>query len=113
MLAFTPTTGEEMARLRHAVGGHLYGGPSFAGAVAADLDLALLEPANDWLTHLPFEYTHRDITLTTIGEARWSRTPSVIYRLTRRRPDGCLAVAPFAWRVVSRRAWWRCGASGP
>ncbi|SCL29253.1 ATP-grasp domain-containing protein [Micromonospora inyonensis] len=66
------------ARLRHAVGGHLYGGPIFAGAVAEDLDLALLEPADDWLTRLPYEYTHRDIALTTLGEARWSRTPMFV-----------------------------------
>ncbi|MER7334609.1 MULTISPECIES: ATP-grasp domain-containing protein [unclassified Micromonospora] len=66
------------ARLRRAVGGHLYGGPNFAGALAADLDLALLEPADGWLAQLPYEYTHRDITLTTLGEARWSRTPMFV-----------------------------------
>ncbi|MGC5021297.1 ATP-grasp domain-containing protein [Micromonospora sp. DT47] len=66
------------ARLRRAVGGHLYGGPIFAGVVAADLDLALLEPADDWLARLPYEYTRRDITLTTLGEARWSRTPMFV-----------------------------------
>jgi hypothetical protein len=62
-------------RLRHAAGGHLYGGPALASAVAPDLDVALLEPTDDWLTSLPFEYTQRDIALTTLGEARWSRTP--------------------------------------
>jgi hypothetical protein len=66
------------ARLQHDVGGHLYGGPSFAGAVAEDLDLALLEPADDWLARLPYEYTRRDIALTTLGEARWSRTPMFV-----------------------------------
>ena len=65
-------------RLRHAVGGHLYGGPTFAGTVAVDLDLALLEPTDDWLTRLPYEYTRRDITFTTLGEARWSRTPMFV-----------------------------------
>jgi hypothetical protein len=58
-----------------AAGGHVYGGPVFAGEVAADLDLVLLEPTDDWLTRLPYEYTRRDIMLTTLGEARWSRTP--------------------------------------
>ncbi|WP_155371376.1 ATP-grasp domain-containing protein [Catellatospora vulcania] len=65
-------------RLRHTVGGHVYGGPVFAGTVAADLDLALLEPDDDWLTRLPYEYTHREISLTTLGEARWSRTPMFV-----------------------------------
>lgn len=65
-------------RLQRVAGGHLYGGPTFAARVAADLDLALLEPADDWLTRLPYEYTCRDITLTTLGEARWSRTPMFV-----------------------------------
>lgn len=65
-------------RLRDVAGGHLYGGPVFAGTVAADLGLALLEPDDDWLTRLPYEYTHRAITLTTLGEARWSRTPMFV-----------------------------------
>ncbi len=65
-------------RLRHATGGHLRGGPAFAGAVATDLGLALLEPDDDWLTKLPYEYTRRDIVLTTLGEARWSRTPMFV-----------------------------------
>ncbi|GAA3207168.1 ATP-grasp domain-containing protein [Dactylosporangium siamense] len=65
-------------RLRRAGDGHLYGGPTFAAAVAADLDLALLEPADDWLARLPYHYVHRDISLTTLGEARWSRTPMFV-----------------------------------
>ncbi|MEV4412592.1 ATP-grasp domain-containing protein [Catellatospora sp. NPDC049609] len=65
-------------RLRRAPGGHLYGGPIFAGAVAADLDLVLLEPADDWLARLPYEYSRREVTLTTLGEARWSRTPMFV-----------------------------------
>ncbi|SCL29150.1 protein of unknown function [Micromonospora pallida] len=66
------------ARLQHSAGGHLYGGPTFAAAVAPDLDLVPLEPADDWLPQLPYEYTHRDIALTTLGEARWSRTPMFV-----------------------------------
>ncbi|MEU7824198.1 ATP-grasp domain-containing protein [Catellatospora sp. NPDC049133] len=64
--------------LRQSAGAHLFGGPVFAGAVAADLGLALLEPDDGWLTRLPYEYTRRDITLTTLGEARWSRTPMFV-----------------------------------
>lgn len=66
------------AQLRQARGGHLYGGPNFAAAVASDLDLAMLEPADDWLVQLPYEYTRRDITLTTLAEARWLRTPTFV-----------------------------------
>lgn len=66
------------ARLRGTTAAHLYGGPLFAGAVAADLDLALLEPDDDWLARLPYEYRHRDIALTTLGEARWSRIPMFV-----------------------------------
>ncbi|MEV0457386.1 ATP-grasp domain-containing protein [Catellatospora methionotrophica] len=65
-------------RLRHAAGAHLYGGPVFAGAVADDLGLALLEPDDDWLVRLPHAFTHREIALTTLGEARWSRTPMFV-----------------------------------
>jgi hypothetical protein len=66
------------ARLRGCEGGHLYGGPVFAAAVGADLDLALLEPADDWLPRLPEEFRRRDIALTSLGEARWSRTPMFV-----------------------------------
>ncbi|GAB3846082.1 ATP-grasp domain-containing protein [Dactylosporangium cerinum] len=65
-------------RLRRLGDGHLYGGPTFAAAVAADLDLALLEPADDWLARLPYHFVHRDISITTLGEARWSRTPMFV-----------------------------------
>jgi hypothetical protein len=66
------------ARLRGAAGGHLYGGPTFAAALSAELDLALLEPADDWLPRLPAEYLRRDVELTSLGEARWSRTPMFV-----------------------------------
>ncbi|MEU0554205.1 ATP-grasp domain-containing protein [Dactylosporangium sp. NPDC006015] len=55
--------------------GHVYGGPVFAGEVAAALDLALLDPADDWLVTLPYRYTCRDIVMSTVGDARWTRTP--------------------------------------
>lgn len=73
-----PSTAGVPDRLRRAGGGHVYGGPTFAAAVAADLDLALLEPADDWLARLPYEYRRRDVTLTTLGEARWSRSPMFV-----------------------------------
>jgi hypothetical protein len=65
-------------RLRGAAGGHLYGGPRFAGAVAAGLGIAPLEPADDWLVGLPGEFVRRDVALMSLGEARWSRTPMFV-----------------------------------
>jgi hypothetical protein len=65
-------------RLGTATNTHLYGGPVFADAVAPGLGVALLEPADDWLTRLPYAYTRRDITLTTLGDARWLRTPMFV-----------------------------------
>ncbi|UWZ59813.1 ATP-grasp domain-containing protein [Dactylosporangium aurantiacum] len=80
------------ARLRGCDGGHLYGGPAFAAAVGADLDLALLEPADDWLPGLPEEFRWRDITLTSLGEARWARTPMFV----KQPRDKDLAAAVYA-----------------
>ena len=54
---------------------HLYGGPLFADAVAAELNLALLQPADDWLPSLDRAFIGREIVLTTIGEARAIRRP--------------------------------------
>lgn len=64
-------------RLRDA-GAHLYGGPVLAGQVAAGLGVALLEPDDAWLTLLPHRYTRRSVHLSTLGEARWSRTPAFV-----------------------------------
>ncbi|WP_084556232.1 ATP-grasp domain-containing protein [Couchioplanes caeruleus] len=71
-------TGGVPQRLRGATGGHLYGGPRFAGTVADELDVALLEPADDWLVGLPDEFVRRDIVLTSLGEARRSRAPMFV-----------------------------------
>jgi len=54
---------------------HWYGGPLLADRIAGRLDLALLEPADDWLTGLPEEFTGRRIELTTLSEARTVRRP--------------------------------------
>ncbi|WP_329571276.1 ATP-grasp domain-containing protein [Kitasatospora sp. NBC_01266] len=50
---------------------HWYGGPLAADRIGGRLDLALLEPADDWLAGLPEEFTGRRIELTTLSEA-WS-----------------------------------------
>ncbi len=48
----------------------LYGEPLFAAVVAEALDLALLEPTQDWLITLPDEFLIRQIRYGTLGEAR-------------------------------------------
>ncbi|MFD7340209.1 ATP-grasp domain-containing protein [Streptomyces violascens] len=61
---------------RHS--GHYYGGPAFAAGVIDDLAIALLEPADDWLTVLPYEFTRRHIITRTLGEARRLYQPAFI-----------------------------------
>jgi ATP-grasp domain, R2K clade family 2 len=48
----------------------LYGEALFGPSLAEQLGLSLLNPPEDWLVRLPMEYKHRQITLTTLGEAR-------------------------------------------
>jgi hypothetical protein len=57
---------------------HLYAGPLFADAVAADLGVACLEPPDDWLTLLPSSATRRRIRLTTMAEAWQLRVPTFV-----------------------------------
>ncbi|MEU8778116.1 ATP-grasp domain-containing protein [Streptomyces sp. NPDC048606] len=52
---------------------HWYGGPRAAARLAGPLGLGLLEPADDWLTHLPHRLLRRPVRLTTLAEARTSR----------------------------------------
>ncbi|MFI6582443.1 ATP-grasp domain-containing protein [Embleya sp. NPDC050493] len=55
-----------------------YGGPRFADTVADSLDVALLEPADDWLITLPQRWTRREIIATTMAEARRLRMPAFV-----------------------------------
>lgn len=55
-----------------------YGGPRFADTVAESLDVALLEPADHWLTTLDERWTRRAITPTTMAEARRLRVPAFV-----------------------------------
>lgn len=48
----------------------IYGEPLFAEAVCDQIGLVLLEPPIDWLTTVPFGYLSREVTLTTLGQAR-------------------------------------------
>lgn len=57
---------------------HLHAGPTFADAVAPRLGIAPLEAPRDWLAGLPREFTHREVTLVTIGEAYELRRPAFI-----------------------------------
>ncbi|KOY59497.1 MULTISPECIES: ATP-grasp domain-containing protein [unclassified Streptomyces] len=49
---------------------HWYGGPLAAARLAGPLGLGLLEPADDWLTHVPRSLLRRCVRLTTLAEAR-------------------------------------------
>ncbi|MER5931000.1 ATP-grasp domain-containing protein [Streptomyces sp. NPDC002054] len=59
-------------------GGHYYGGPVFAARVVDALEVALLEPSDDWLSTLPCEYTGRRIAMATLGEARCLSRPAFV-----------------------------------
>lgn len=59
-------------------GGHYFGGPAFAARVVDTLDVALLEPSDDWLATLPYAYTGRRIAMATLGEARSLSRPAFV-----------------------------------
>ncbi|MFD4543039.1 ATP-grasp domain-containing protein [Streptomyces bauhiniae] len=59
-------------------GAHYYGGPAFAARVANDLEVALLEPSDDWLSTLPYAYTGRHIAMSTLSEARRLSHPAFV-----------------------------------
>ncbi len=48
----------------------LYAEALFASSLADQLGLKLLEPSEDWLVRLPYEYRKREITLSTLAHAR-------------------------------------------
>ncbi|MEV4440462.1 ATP-grasp domain-containing protein [Streptomyces sp. NPDC049577] len=58
------------AALKGRAGGHYFGGPGFAARVVDDLDVALLEPEDDWLTSLPRAFAGRKVSSTTLVQAR-------------------------------------------
>ncbi|MEV5238372.1 ATP-grasp domain-containing protein [Streptomyces cinnamoneus] len=57
---------------------HYFGGPLFAKQIVDDLDVALLEPADDWLTSLPHAFTQRAVVSSTMGEARRANRPAFV-----------------------------------
>ncbi len=48
----------------------IYGEALFAPALAEQVGLVLWNPPEDWLVKLPHEYKLRNISITTLGEAR-------------------------------------------
>lgn len=56
----------------------LYGEALFGPTLAGELDLELLNPAEDWLVRLPFAYRKRAIALTTLGQARQAAAPAFV-----------------------------------
>ncbi|MFF4738693.1 ATP-grasp domain-containing protein [Streptomyces sp. NPDC001262] len=68
----------DVRHLKGVGGAHYFGGPLFAKKVVEDLDVALLEPADDWLATLPYDFTLRTITVTPLAEARCLRHPAFV-----------------------------------
>lgn len=64
--------------LRQAAHPVLYVEALFGPMLADELGVRLLEPPDDWLVGLPAEYRLRDIRLTTLEQARASRTPAFV-----------------------------------
>ncbi len=56
----------------------VYGEPLFVEAVAQSLGLGLVQPALDWLAHLPEPYRARKIAFMTLAEARAEAGPLFI-----------------------------------
>lgn len=56
----------------------LYGEALFGPALAEQLGLTLLSPAEDWLVRLPQEYKLRQITMQTLGQARLNPAPAFV-----------------------------------
>lgn len=55
-----------------------YGEALFGPTLAEQLGLNLLNPPEDWLVRLPFEFKHRKVTLSSLGEARKSATAAFV-----------------------------------
>jgi hypothetical protein len=86
MLAAAQAAGWEVLRLaswRVPIGLNgrdvvLYGEPLFADVVAPSLGIALLQAPFDWLPGLPEHYRRRQVTFTTLADAREYPQPAFI-----------------------------------
>ena len=56
----------------------LYGEALFGPPLAEQLGLSLLCPPDDWLVRLPMQYKHRQIALSTLGQARANPLPAFV-----------------------------------
>lgn len=64
-----------------ALAGHdvyWYGGPRAALRAVRELRIGLLEPLDDWLTLLPRRFVGREITLSTLADARQMSQPAFV-----------------------------------
>lgn len=88
----------DRAGLGHLAGRpvHWYGGPLAAARIAGPLGLALLEPEDDWLPRLAWEFTRRRIELTTLAEAWTLRDPAFV------KPPSDKSVRPAVYPDGSR-----------
>lgn len=50
----------------------------YAPVIAGMAGRALLDPTEDWLTRVPYEFTKRQISLTTLGQARGLSAPTFV-----------------------------------
>ncbi|WP_433332168.1 ATP-grasp domain-containing protein [Spirillospora sp. CA-294931] len=58
----------------------LYGEPTFAEVIAAQLGLSLIDAPQDWLPGLPERHLRRALTRTTLAEARASAGPPMFVK---------------------------------
>ena len=68
------TIPERLRNLRGAA----YGGEIFSNVIAKQMNWATVSNPMDWLVHLPFEYTNRQISVMTVSEARRLEEPKFI-----------------------------------
>ncbi|MDI2124931.1 ATP-grasp domain-containing protein [Yinghuangia seranimata] len=59
----------------HGLAAHVYAGPLFADAVAADLEVGFLEAPPGWLAELPYEFVGRRVEASTLAHAWTLRRP--------------------------------------
>lgn len=71
----TLSTWRVPGHLRGHGAAYLYAGPLFADAVGAELNLALLQPPQDFLPSLDAAFLGREVRLATIAQARAIRRP--------------------------------------
>lgn len=64
--------------LRNLADPVFYGEALFGPTLAEQLGISLLNPPEDWLVRLPYEYRLRNISMTSMGNARSNSTPAFV-----------------------------------